>query len=293
MTRGTRRGFTLVELLVGIALATILIGVSSGIFLQSRRIYDRSLGEIATANEVRGATERLATDLRDVQPPRKTDFDLKITAANGAEGPEDTLEFVTLEGASRLAVRVQIKLGARDDDGLAPLTRQVLARQNPTTDALTNVTEPAVTLLDRVRSFEVLYSWASDATDTGPEFLRGSGTGSLAGPSPSDGSRFSFWSKGTVAEGMLTLDPAETPWHGTNAIPRAMGRTLYVTTASAAKRSYPILRVKSKTEIELVGAPDGAVDFFIPLMPNALQLTISQQAANGPRSITRIMNLNP
>lgn len=296
--RSARRGFTLVELLVGIALATILVGVASGIFLQSRRIYDRSLGEIAMANEVRGATDALQRDLRDIQLPRKAGWDLSITHQNGAAGPNDILVYVTMEGeARRNPMRVELRLGPPDDEGRSQLLRKVIGRYDATADAIDPVDEPATALLGGAVSFEVQYAWAPPGTVQGQQFVRGPGGDpgqeELEGPEPNDG-RFVLRSEGTVVDGKLTIAAGEETWHDTKLFPRSIGHTLHITAPDTAKgRGYPILEVLSPTELMLHGAADGTIEFYVPLLPPALQLTVALDTPNGPRSITQVVHLKP
>jgi hypothetical protein len=292
-----RAGVTLVELMVAIALATMLIGTASFIFIESRKLYDHSLHEINTANELRTSFEGIGRDLRDVQPTWATNWELKIDAVNGAEGPDDVLTFITLERRTTVptAVQVQVKLGARDSNGLASLTRTVLRRFNPATAALDPVdpAEPERVLLRNVRLFMVEYDWVPEFADGawGHGFVRGAGAAPLDGPSPSTGARFFYKSAANIKGSKLLFSGAA--YNGVKRLPRRLATTFTILTPAAAGGTYPILDVVEANELRVLGAPDGACEVLVPLLPPALQLTVRHESQNGPRSHTQVLNLNP
>lgn len=284
------RGFTLVELMVAMALATILIGVAGYIFTSARRLYDHSLEEIAAAGELRLGFERLGRDLRDAPPPRLAGWEPKLQAVDGPEGPDDVLTIVTLERRPDPApCRVVVRLGARDADGLAPLTRQVTERWSAGANALAGVSEPGEVLLPRVRTFEVRHAWVLNGAGDAGRLQRGDVP--ELGPAPSTGARFVLRGSGTASAGVLDL--TSTPWHPTLPIPRRLAHTVYVTSPAAAARAYPLLEVESTTRLRVAGLPDGTVDFWVPITPTALQVSVRHEGRNGPRSFTSVLELHP
>jgi hypothetical protein len=290
-----RAGVTLVELMVAIALATMLIGTASFIFIESRKLYDHSLVEINTANELRAAFEGVARDLRDVQPTWGANWELRIDNQNPAEGPTDTLTFVTLERRTGVPtpVQVRVQLGPRDAEGLASLTRQVLRRFNAAAGTLDAVTEPERVLLRNVRLFVVEYAWVPELVDgpLGHGFVRGAGAAPLDGPATTAGARFFFGGSASITGRTVTV--STTPWSGAKRIPRRLAKTFTITSPATAAGTYPILDVVSATELSVLGAPEGTVQFLVPLLPPALQLTVRHEGQNGPRSHTQVMIVNP
>lgn len=301
-------GFTLIELLVAMALGTILVGVTSFIFMSARRVYDQSLAEIATSNELRAGFDRIGRDLYDVQVLPTTTWELKVVSNDDStHGPDDTLDFVTLERtelAAAVPIRVRLKLGARDGDGLAPLVRTVTHRGlDAATGQIIDVGDTDQILLGRVRAFMVEYAWPSQGvpgptvgSNAGQEFLRGPGVGPWIGPSPSSGARFVYSSEGTFANGLMTISGAKydtSPRHA----PRHLARMMYVKYDAAAspkpEHAFPVLEVQSDTKIRVVGAADGDADFWIPLQPKAFKVTIRHEGRNGPRSVTEILKSAP
>lgn len=290
-----RAGVTLVELMVAMTLATMLIGTASFIFIEARKLYDHSLNEINTANELRASFEGIGRDLRDVQPTWGANWELKIEDQTPAEGPSDTLTFVTLERRTGrpIPVQVQIGLGPRDGDGLAQLTRRVLRRFNAATATLDPVTEPQRVLLDDVRLFVVEYAWVPELTNgkQGHGFVRGAGGDPFEGPAATAGARFFFRGSATITGTKVEVSTA--PWYGAKRIPRRLATSLTVVSPTTAAGTYPILDVESATVLRVLGAPDGPVEFLVPLLPPALQLTVRHESRNGPRSHTQVLNLNP
>ncbi|MBX3469534.1 MAG: prepilin-type N-terminal cleavage/methylation domain-containing protein [Planctomycetes bacterium] len=288
-------GVTLVELMVALALATILVATASYIFMVARRLYDRSLEEIATANELRFAFERLGRDLRGLQPARLAGWEPRLEAVDAADGAaggaEDVLTFVTLEGArtGSLPVRVTVRLGPRDADGLAPLTRRVTERWDVAAQALTPATDPLELVLPRVRGLRVAHAWVTDDVTQPHAFLRGA---AAALPSASTGARFALRGQGTLAAGVLDLTSA--PWDAARPVPRRLAHTLLVTgPAGGPLGAYPVLEVVSPTRLVVAGAPDGPVELVVPLTPEAFEVTIEHEGRHGPRSLTMVLAAHP
>ena len=102
--RAKRRGFTLVELMVAMALGMILIGVIAFVFIQSGRIYSETLDEIDATYIVRSSMELIGRDLRAVQlpmfpaePPATQDTSLDLTIepnVNATTGAAEDLALV-------------------------------------------------------------------------------------------------------------------------------------------------------------------------------------------------------
>jgi prepilin-type N-terminal cleavage/methylation domain-containing protein len=310
--RARARGFTLIELLVAMALGAILVGVTSFIFINAKQLYDHSLQEIATSNELRGGFDRLGRDLHDVQPNPTNGWQCGVRELNDpTNGPEDQLEYVTLERTETTStpVKVQVRLGARDGDGLAPLIRSVTHRGFvPATMQLIAVAQEDQVLLNRVRSFRVEYAWPSQglpepvpdaATPTGSYaghvFVRGSGRGPWSGPSPGAGVRFLYAGSGEIASNVLTISSA--PYDtGGRVVPRQLAHRVFVTyqAAPTVVQAFPVVDVTSPTQLTLTGAIDGTVtSFWMPLLPDALQVTVNHESRNGPRSVTEVLKLSP
>ncbi|MCO5170224.1 MAG: prepilin-type N-terminal cleavage/methylation domain-containing protein [Planctomycetes bacterium] len=287
------RGVTLVELMVAMALATILVGTASYIFMVARRLYDRSLEEIATTNELRFAFERLARDLRGLQPGRVAGWEPRVEAVDAPEGAADVLTFVCLEGGrgGPTPVRVTVRLGPRDEDGLAPLTRQVTERWDVGAQALAPASDPLEQVLRRVRGFRVAHAWVTEDVTQPHAFLRGATPG-LTLPSAASGARFVLRGRGTLQAGVLDL--ASAPWDATRPIPRRLAHTLFVTgPAGGPLGAYPILEVLSPTRLVAAGAPDGPVEFVVPLTPEAFEVTVEHEGRNGPRALTQVLAASP
>ncbi|MCW8138247.1 MAG: prepilin-type N-terminal cleavage/methylation domain-containing protein [Planctomycetota bacterium] len=283
-------GVTLVELMVALALATILVATASYIFMVARRLYDRSLEEIATANELRFAFERLGRDLRGLQPARLAGWEPRLEAVDAADGAEDVLTFVSL-GTGSLPVRVTVRLGPRDADGLAPLTRRVTERWDVAAQALAPATDPLERGLPRVRGLRVAHAWVTDDVTQPHAFLRGAAAGPSL-PSASTGARFALRGQGTLAAGVLDLTSA--PWDAARPVPRRLAHPLLVTgPAGGPLGAYPVLEVVSPTRLVVAGAPDGPVELVVPLTPEAFEVTIEHEGRNGPRSLTMVLAAHP
>lgn len=314
-------GFTLIELLVAMALGAILVGVTSFIFINAKQLYDHSLQEIATSGELRGAFEPVGRDLNDVQPSPTNGWQCGIRQLDFASDvPQDELEYVTLERTETTStpIKVHVRLGARDADGLAPLYRIVTHRGfTPTTLQLIDLepSQPQVllrqekrVLLNNVRSFKVEYAWPSQGrpepapnataptgNNAGHVFIRGPGLGPWSGPSPSAGVRFLYSGNGAITNNVLAI--ASTPYDTAGRmIPRPLAHRVFLTYQSAPTvvQSFPILDVISPTQVRLTGATDGPVtNFWMPLLPKALQISVKHESRNGPRSVTEVIKLSP
>jgi prepilin-type N-terminal cleavage/methylation domain-containing protein len=302
----TRSAFTLIELLVAMALGTMLVGITSFIFMSARKVYDQSLQEIATSNELRAGFDRLGRDLYDVQTVPTTGWSTNvIRATDSTHGPDDSLELVTLERSETSAtpIRVRMKLGARDEDGLAPLVRTVTHRGvDAATGQLLDVADSDQVLVNRVRSFLVEYSWPSqgryvtpnDSNNAAHVFIRGNGVGPWSGPPPDAGARFVYSSTGTIDKGRITINGSR--YEGaTRVVPRQLARTLYLRYTGATpsiEYALPIVEVFDASTIVVLGAPtNGPVSFWIPLPPRAFQITIKHEGRNGPRSVTEVLKV--
>ena len=85
------RGFTLVELLVAMALGSMLVGIVAFIFMQATTIRQGISDEVQSAFAVRGGLELIEQDLRGIQYPWQAGMDFQIERVDAAGAALDVL----------------------------------------------------------------------------------------------------------------------------------------------------------------------------------------------------------
>lgn len=81
--RRVAAGFTLVEVLIALAIVSLLIGVMAEVFYRSGRVYTTQNATAALQQEVRAALDIISTEARmAAYRPRKTGYPFKIKAAS-------------------------------------------------------------------------------------------------------------------------------------------------------------------------------------------------------------------
>lgn len=302
LSQALARAFTLVELLVAMALGMILTGVIAFVFIQSGRIYSETLDEIDATYIVRSSLELIGRDLRAIQLPamppetgtQETGFDLTILRVDGTDGPVDELTYATLHhnadpGEPEVPIIVEVRL----DPATRQLTRTITQRWDPSTGAWeAGFTAIVSNLADSVEGFAVAYSWPDQ--NGGNTFVRGDPAGYAN--SPSNGSLFVYRGSGGVADGILTVTTSPAEWDTNLPVPNQAARTIHVTDRAGTpygSGSFPVMEVVSPTTLRLgqaVNAP--AVLFMLPLHPPALKIALTHRTQRGSRrSLERVLPL--
>jgi prepilin-type N-terminal cleavage/methylation domain-containing protein len=270
-----RGGFTLVELLVATALAVVLIGVVSFVFVQSSKIYSVTLEEVHASFVVRSGMDMIGRDLRAVELPFDPTLDVRAIPTDGPSGePLDTLEYSTVEGGVPVNVRLQV------DPTSGYLVRRVVARWNPGAGAWTPVDERSDLAADVV-GFRVEYAWP-DANGA-LQFFRGPPP---SGGDPTNGTLFVFRGGGSIdADGRLIAGAA---WSA-SAPPEAVAKSVHVM-HSELTGSFPVLSVDSPGQLTLAGATRASgVQFVCPMLPPAVRITLQTETQKGKRTLQRVL----
>ncbi|RMG07923.1 MAG: prepilin-type N-terminal cleavage/methylation domain-containing protein [Planctomycetota bacterium] len=277
MPAARRRAFTLVELLISMALGTILVGIVSFVFVQSSNVYNATLDEMHGSFVLRVGQDLLGRDLRSLVPPVNDHTLLKIQAVDGPTGAEDVLEYTCWgpNGAGDvvpLKVRVSIKNGF--------LIREVYEEGDGTPTGYTALTPPRETDLGGdVVGFRVEYAWPDSA---GLSFRRDVGTG---GATAANGTLFCHYGTGDLSANTFT---AGTAYAGGTA-PAALATTLYVRDVDLGGAFRIASRgTNTYTLADTVPTANGLA-FAVPVLPPALRLTITQQTGQGTRARARSM----
>lgn len=81
--RGTTAGFTLIEVLIALAISSILIAAMAGVFERSGRLYTTQNATAALQQEVRAALDMIASEVRMAayDPNKSGDFSIKKAGA--------------------------------------------------------------------------------------------------------------------------------------------------------------------------------------------------------------------
>ncbi len=190
--RRSASGFTIIELVVAMALASILIGVLAFTFQQTSRLKSITDARIEGVRSVQAAFDGMERDLRQVLPVDSGGFNFKMVSTE-VSGPDPLIRSDALRFVSRTSVAGDVRLveityslnGQRLERSVQPLisTANVL-----TTDGAAS----ADVLIDRLESFTLRFlprtfddgeagkvyldpDTSGGATETGAAFV-GSGT---------------------------------------------------------------------------------------------------------------------
>ena len=289
-----KTAFTLVELLVAMALASILMGVISFVFMQSNKIYSETLDEIDATNVVRSCMEVLSDDLRGIQlPPSAGGYPHLAmgSADDGGVNNQDVLMYQTLDRWNlKEPVNVEISIDT---------TTGFLVRREA--DPATPANWTSLNLAPNVESFTVEYAWPTWPGGRGAgqssflQWRRGdalpAGTSSVSNPSTHDGSMFAWRGDGTVS---ATSELSSAAWDSTDFIPLDAATTAYILEPSVGG-GYPIVALTGAFDVvTLAGAPEitASVPFVVPLLPGKLRITIKHRTPLGhQRSLERVLNV--
>jgi len=186
---GCHRGFTLVELIVVIAIFSIVMGGIYSVFVRSNRVYISQEEVVAAQQEARSALEILGREIRMAgliaADNQSGGFDM-ITAAAWAANPDSAIEIATVDVANRtttLAFKSDL-----DDDGNTDAVRYVYYHGNHATASRQNTLyREALTwsggtwadpsgvgeqlFLENIQSLTLTYQMADGTASTAPANL--------------------------------------------------------------------------------------------------------------------------
>ena len=186
---GCRRGFTLVELIVVIAMFSIVMAAIYSVFVRSNRVYISQEEVVAAQQEARSALEILGREIRMAgliaanNQPGGLDL---ITTAAWAANPDSAIEIATVDAANKtttLAFKSDL-----DDDGNTDAVRYVYYHSDHSTASRQNTlyrtaltwsggawADPSVVgeqlFLENIQSLTLSYQMADGTSSTAPANL--------------------------------------------------------------------------------------------------------------------------
>jgi len=186
---GCRRGFTLVELIVVIAMFSIVMAAIYSVFVRSNRAYISQEEVVAAQQEARSALEILGREIRMAgliaanNQPGGLDL---LTAAAWAANPDSAIEIATVDAANKtttLAFKSDL-----DDDGNTDAVRYVYYHSDHATASRQNTlyraaltwsggawADPSVVgeqlFLENIQSLTLTYQMADGTSSTAPANL--------------------------------------------------------------------------------------------------------------------------
>ncbi len=219
--RSTAGGFTLIELMIALALTSILVAVMGFVFQQSRIVVVETDLRIRNFRGAQVAMELLATDLEHIYPVANTSFGLAMAgtvyanqgAANEIDLHADRIRFVTfrddLGNNQRRYFLVDYQLQGIGQPANPVLRRSIQEVQiTPGTGVELVGTAQLNDLADNVIDFRI--EFAMDQADpllAGPNRLSPAFRDPDAGGGPTDGGAFFFYATDVDAAGVV-IDPA-------------------------------------------------------------------------------------
>lgn len=297
--------FTLLELLVAVALTGLLVGILAFTFSQSSKIKQVTESRISRAREIQGAFDQLARDLREILPSAVEGFRLRMeqAATNPPNGPTlraDLLEFtsrVNVGGEQRL---VRIRYSLTTGEIPQPLNPpRLIRRVDPIlADSGSFILDPDVPgsedlLVDRLDSFSVRFRPRLGVTGGSSGFVD---PDVASGPSATGAA---FVVRGTDGE-ISDVNAASvflSQSSGTRLETLLPGETIFLNPATLQQGftvgSYTVQRIEAGGAT-LVERPPPATDipFEVLIAPHEIELEIRTRDRQDSVSLTRVFSLD-
>jgi prepilin-type N-terminal cleavage/methylation domain-containing protein len=141
----SQRGFTLLEMMMTVAIMTIVMGVLAGLSLGIGRTAGAQRAEIAAAEEARWAMETLVARVRSASELtiNKSSLPGKVLRFRPATDTDGNGTAVDVNGRMELGPQIAVQPDTLDVNGDGVAARQLLLTQGGTTRVLCNSLRPA------------------------------------------------------------------------------------------------------------------------------------------------------
>jgi prepilin-type N-terminal cleavage/methylation domain-containing protein len=155
-------GFTLIEMLAAMSIATIVIGLVSGALISGMQDNASASTRLANLDQVRQSMDTLSKDVRTAIAPDLLN-DACSAATDVAGRPACSSAFVS---ATATSVQFYANVGATDSSGPTPtlITYTVAADPNDKTGKTAAITEISQSVTGDPTSTSGYYTWASGTT---------------------------------------------------------------------------------------------------------------------------------
>lgn len=302
-------GFTLAEVLVSLALATILIGIMGAVFLQAHKTYEVTDRRIRIFSDLRFLLERLESDLQNVQTDivadglnqeeylfkiRKAVWDPPGSAVDPREPHADEIQFVTMQRSGSRGVPtwvwVYLDTNTNPQNPTLRQVRQTLQYDQTTPGLLVaDGTAENRSIATGVRSFHIRYGRTQGNLDVYGE----ADDTAEADDNTFDGSLFYRRGTGAVSGGVLT--PTGGQSLPTTLSPLQPVALWWEEGGTTHRGSYGFLGFQpptSTTAALLDGAPDASlVNFHIPLLPSSVEIEFRFHVDPYDEALRRIIEI--